>query len=177
MSCGQQHFEPISSAANPAWPDPAPGQVQEAKPRKRSPNWGGRRPGAGAPKGNLNGWRHGRNSDYHKQLAYFVSLIPEAEEAMLRIARRRRKKDHRVQAGAAEFMAEACRRLGELILDPQPNHLESNQDFAAQLNQLRDLFQQISSTQSSQTARESAQSSSTPSGPPTTRVLTETALR
>jgi deoxyadenosine/deoxycytidine kinase len=69
---------------------------------------------------------------------------------MLRIARRRRRKEQQVQAGAAELMAEACRRLGELILDPQSNHLESNQDFAAQLNQLRTLFEQISSAQSSE---------------------------
>lgn len=150
MSCGQEHFEPISSADNPAWPDPAPGSQPLVPSPKRSPNWGGRRPGAGAPKGNLNGWRHGKNSRYHKQLAYFVSQIPEAEEAMLRIARRRRKKDREVQAGAAELMAEACRRLGELILDPQSNQLESNQDFAAQLDQLRTLFEEISSAQSSE---------------------------
>lgn len=138
-------LEPISSRTNPAWPDAAP-----PAPRKR--NWGGRRPGAGAPKGNLNGWRHGKNSRYHKQLAHFVSLIPEAEEAMIRIAQRRRKKDRQVQAGAAELLAEACRRLGELILDPQSNQLESNQDFAAQINQLRALFEEIRATQSSEGA-------------------------
>ncbi len=150
MSCGSEHFEPISSQNNPAWPDPAPGSQPPIPARKRSRNWGGRRRGAGAPKGNLNGWRHGKNSSYHKQLAYFVSLIPEAEEAMLKIARRRRKKDREVQAGAAELMAEALRRLGELILDPQSNHLESNQNFAAQLSQLRAVFEQISSAQSSE---------------------------
>ncbi len=140
MSHGSEDLEPISSQANPAWPDAAP--------RKR--NWGGRRPGAGAPKGNLNGWRHGKNSRYHKQLAHFVSLIPEAEEAMRRIARRRQRKDRQVQAGAAELLAEACRRLGELILDPQSNQLESNQALAAQLNALRALFEEIRTTQSSE---------------------------
>lgn len=150
MSCGRDHFEPISSQTNPAWPNPVPGSNPPFPARKRSPNWGGRRPGAGAPKGNLNGWRHGQNSSYHKRLAHLVSLLPEAEEAMLRIARRRRRKERQVQAGAAELMAEACRRLGELVLNPQYNHLESNQDFAAQLNQLRTLFEQISSAQSSE---------------------------
>jgi hypothetical protein len=154
-------LEPISSQTNPGWPDPAP-------PAPRKGNWGGRRPGAGAPKGNLNGWRHGKNSRYHKQLAHFVSLIPEAEEAMIRIAQRRRKKDRQVQAGAAELLAEACRRLGELVLEytPSPaerergqggegqsNQLESNQVLAAQLNQLRALFEEIRATQSSERAQ------------------------
>jgi hypothetical protein len=137
-------LQPISSTANPAWPDPAP---PAPPPRKRS-NWGGRRPGAGAPKGNLNGWRHGRNSRYHKRLAHFMALIPEAEEAMLKIAARRRKKDRQVQAAATALLAEACRRLGELILEPQSNQLESNQVLAAKLHQLRALFEEIRSTQS-----------------------------
>jgi hypothetical protein len=161
----QQELQPISSQTDPAWPDAVPGAQPSTPARKRSPNWGGRRPGAGAPKGNLNGWRHGRNSTYHKKLAYFVSLIPEAEEAMLRIAQRRRKKDRDVQAGAAGLLAEACRRLGELILDPQSNHLESNQDFAAQLNQLRELFQQISAMQSRRGAREEHPIKAAPAAP------------
>jgi hypothetical protein len=39
---------------------------------KKGGNWGGRRPGAGAPKGNLNGFKHGRRS---RRLADAVQVL------------------------------------------------------------------------------------------------------
>ena len=155
MSCGEDHFEPISSKHNPNWPDPYPAQQEPAlpvwgeAPPPRPRNWGGKRAGAGAPKGNLNGWRHGKNSRSHKELAFFLAQIPPAEQELTRIARRARKRNKQVQSGAAELMAEVCRRLGELILDPKSNQLESNQELQVMLNQMRDLFREFQKTQSS----------------------------
>ena len=64
MSCGQDHFEPIDLGPSPeelaerrrilGLPEPAPARLKGT--------WGGRRPGAGAPKGNLNALKHGRFS-------------------------------------------------------------------------------------------------------------------
>ena len=62
--------------------------VVEEQKKKRSPNWGGRRRGAGAPKGNLNGFKHGRRS---RQLAEAVAALannPKIRESLLEIGRR-----------------------------------------------------------------------------------------
>jgi hypothetical protein len=40
--------------------------------------WGGRRPGAGAPKGNLNAMKHGRTSRRQAQLVEALMQVPEA---------------------------------------------------------------------------------------------------
>ena len=37
---------------------------------------GGRRPGAGAPKGNYNAFKHGRNSSRLRELADILALVP-----------------------------------------------------------------------------------------------------
>ena len=37
---------------------------------------GGRRPGAGAPKGNYNAFKHGRNSRRIRELAEILALVP-----------------------------------------------------------------------------------------------------
>lgn len=44
---------------------------------------GGKRPGAGAPRGNLNGFKHGRNSQQHQKLLQLIARDPEVV-AMLR---------------------------------------------------------------------------------------------
>ncbi len=46
---------------------------------------GGRRPGAGAPKGNLNGLKHGRNSRRFQELANALAEPPEAATLFLPI--------------------------------------------------------------------------------------------
>jgi hypothetical protein len=154
MSCGKpDHYEPISSKFNPNWPDPhqsgpVPGTEFPAPARKRSPNWGGRRPGAGAPKGNLNAFRHGKNSRYHRQLAELLAQIPEAHEAMVRLARRRQKRERQVQTGASELMAQILQRIGEAVLNPEDNHLENNREIARLIAQAQVLFRENSRQQS-----------------------------
>ena len=51
---------------------PEPTRSEGAAPRKPRNGWGGRRPGAGAPKGNLNGFKHGGRS---RQLAQAVMIM------------------------------------------------------------------------------------------------------
>jgi len=52
---------------------------------------GGKRPGAGAPKGNMNGLKHGRYSKQHKRLAEMIAADPECQKLLLDIAKRNRK--------------------------------------------------------------------------------------
>ncbi|HUF54241.1 MAG TPA: hypothetical protein VMR52_10770 [Dehalococcoidia bacterium] len=111
-------------SANPA-PDPAP--------KARHPNWGGRRKGAGAPKGNLNAFRHGRYSTQQKALARMLTQIPEARTALLRLADARRRHDTAAAEGASLILAEVLRRLGEFVVKPGNNQLEHNQQLIASL--------------------------------------------
>jgi hypothetical protein len=59
---------------------------------------GGRRPGAGAPRGNLNAYKHGRNSTQHNRLAQIIAADPEAFALLREFAerdRRRRARENR----------------------------------------------------------------------------------
>jgi succinylglutamate desuccinylase len=47
---------------------------------------GGKRPGAGAPKGNLNAFRTGKTSRQYKQLLEIISADPEAMRLVREIA-------------------------------------------------------------------------------------------
>jgi hypothetical protein len=128
MPCSDTHFIPIldeirarDTANNPP-PDPLR--------RKR----GGKRAGAGAPKGNLNGLKTGRHSKVYKQLAQALIETPEAHQLLLRIAKRQRKVDKEKEFGASQLTAEILRRVGEIVIDPESNQSESNLEF---LNVLR----------------------------------------
>jgi hypothetical protein len=69
-------------------PDP-----EDPEPRRR----GGRRPGAGAPKGNLNALKHGRRSAQFAEVGVLLASIPQAREALLALARRHRLKQQRAE--------------------------------------------------------------------------------
>ncbi|HUF53903.1 MAG TPA: hypothetical protein VMR52_09050 [Dehalococcoidia bacterium] len=48
---------------------------------------GGRRKGAGAPKGNLNALKHGRRSRQVTKLAAALATVPETHDALIALAR------------------------------------------------------------------------------------------
>ena len=52
---------------------------------------GGKRPGAGAPKGNLNALKHGGHSAQVRQLAVTLALLPSVRDTFIRFARRQRR--------------------------------------------------------------------------------------
>ena len=58
---------------------------------------GGRRPGAGAPKGNLNALKHGRRSAQFAELGVLLASIPQAHDALLALARRHGLKQRRAE--------------------------------------------------------------------------------
>jgi hypothetical protein len=74
------------------------------EPKKKSGR-GGRRPGAGAPKGNLNALKHGRRSAQFAQLGVLLAGNPKTREAMLNFARRLEGKQQTAIAGAIELHA------------------------------------------------------------------------
>jgi hypothetical protein len=47
---------------------------------------GGKRPGAGAPKGNLNAYRHGKNSQQYQRLLQALADDPEALRILQQLA-------------------------------------------------------------------------------------------
>jgi len=123
--CSDTHFIPILDELR-AKQEPVPDPLR----RKR----GGRRPGAGAPKGNLNGLKTGRHSKIYKQLAEALLDTPEAHALLLRIAKRQRKARKEKEFGASQLTTEILRRVGEIVLDPESNQSDSNLEF---LNVLR----------------------------------------
>ena len=81
---------------------------------------GGRRPGAGAPKGNLNALKHGENSRQLQQLALALSLVPEARKALNRLARRQRRQQARARTVAVTLLANLLRASLLALEDNQP---------------------------------------------------------
>ena len=66
---------------------------------------GGRRPGAGAPAGNLNALKHGAHSTYIHALVQALAAHPTTREALIRLARRRRAQKREAERTAALLLS------------------------------------------------------------------------
>ena len=66
---------------------------------------GGRRPGAGAPAGNLNALKHGAHSAYIHALVQALAAHPTTREALIRLARRRRAQKREAERAAALLLS------------------------------------------------------------------------
>ena len=75
-----------------------------AQPTPRRSRRGGPRPGAGAPKGNLNALKHGRRSAQFAQIGALLASIPQARTALLTLARRHGLKQRRAEEVAAVLL-------------------------------------------------------------------------
>ena len=87
----------------------ASGGSAASKPRR-----GGRRPGAGAPPGNLNALKHGRRSAQFAQLGALLATLPEASQALLAIARRHQLKQRRAEDVATLLLQRLLDRAGQI---------------------------------------------------------------
>ena len=85
---------------------------------------GGRRPGAGAPRGNLNALKHGRSSYRFQQLLLALAEVPEVRELLLTYHRRHQRKVRR------------ARRIARTVFSQLLPHLPPRQDH--QINQTID---------------------------------------
>lgn len=75
--------------------------------KKRNPNWGGRRPGAGAPKGNLNGFKHGGRSRQLAHAAMVMAANPRLRDNLVALANRAGLKQAKAEDVAARFFVNA----------------------------------------------------------------------
>jgi hypothetical protein len=78
---------------------------------------GGRRPGAGAPHGNLNALKHGRHSAYVQTLIHALAAHPATREALVRLARRQRAHKREAERTAALILS---RLLDRALLSLKP---------------------------------------------------------
>ena len=92
---------PDAIAAVEGAPAPAP-------PAKRS--WGGKRAGAGAPKGNLNGFKHGRRSRQLAEAVMFFAGNPTTRATLISLANRYRVKQEKTEDVAARFFVNAINK-------------------------------------------------------------------
>jgi len=72
--------------------------------RPRNPNWGGKRPGAGAPKGNLNALKHGRRSKQFAEIGALIAQSDTARNALLAAAHRRHSAEAKAEETAAAIV-------------------------------------------------------------------------
>lgn len=91
-----------------------------SRPRKR----GGRRPGAGAPKGNLNGLRTGARSRQLKAVILALMAVPQTRRFLLHFARMEQRRRLALSQAANRYA-----RL--LLLPPRKRSVRSIQSRAA----------------------------------------------
>jgi hypothetical protein len=103
-------------------------EVNEETPtlkRKR----GGPRPGAGAPKGNVNALKHGRYSRRQTQLLDSLMAVPHAREAFMALAKRSRQRQRQAEEGAGILMTRMLEKVAEITLNHQNDQGANNQEF------------------------------------------------
>ncbi len=71
---------------------------------------GGRRPGAGAPPGNMNALKHGRTSHFIRRLTLALAAYPDTREALIRMARRQRAQKRQAERTAALLLSNLLER-------------------------------------------------------------------
>jgi hypothetical protein len=74
---------------------------------------GGRRPGAGAPKGNLNAFKHGRSSKQFQRLLDLAAGDPEALHALRNLADGADDRDQRRRDEAQDIFRRLMERVDE----------------------------------------------------------------
>jgi hypothetical protein len=75
---------------------------------------GGRRPGAGAPKGNLNGLKHGLRSRQFAAIGALLAQDPNIRETLLAMGRKHELKHSRAQQVAAALIASLMTRANKI---------------------------------------------------------------
>jgi hypothetical protein len=100
---------PSASNLHPSEPvlSPPSGRVEGFK---KGLGRGGRRPGSGAPKGNLNALKHGERSKQFARLGKIVADSPQARRVLLRYARRADAEQRRADELAGNVIEQVLSR-------------------------------------------------------------------
>lgn len=93
------------SAPNPRESAPVLSPAEGAKSKR-----GGRRPGSGAPRGNLNGLKHGLRSKQIAQLGLTFAANPVTRDALLALGKRHQLKQQKAEHVAALLLTRLIER-------------------------------------------------------------------
>ena len=74
---------------------------------------GGKRPGAGAPRGNFNGLKHGRSSRQFRQLLDALVQVPEIRDLLLQYNRHQQRKKDRARRVARSLFTQLLHQVPE----------------------------------------------------------------
>ena len=135
----------LQPPTSPSVPHPCSSVDKHPKPR------GGRRPGAGAPRGNLNALKHGRRSSQFAAIGAILSADPRIRDSLLALARRHDMKNARSLEVAAELFVQLYNHARDVAhgkTSPGP--------FAdiARLNIVRKALSDAQSTKSTKPTKE-----------------------
>jgi CRISPR/Cas system-associated endonuclease Cas1 len=78
---------------------------------------GGKRPGAGAPRGNLNGFKHGRNSQQFRKLLQLVENDPAVARVVAGLIDQNERQAARARKRAETHLFRLLQRIEELQSD------------------------------------------------------------
>ncbi len=87
---------------------------------------GGKRPGAGAPKGNLNAFKHGYTSKQYKRLIEIVAADPEARKLLIVLAKKRRQTQRRDKDDATRLLDYIATKMLDFAHDQAAAAYEHN---------------------------------------------------
>jgi hypothetical protein len=141
MPCSETHFIPILDEIR-ARPDPDDPDTF----RKKHPGWGGRRPGAGAPKGNTNALKHGRTSRRKAQLLEGALDIPEVRQTLIDFANRERRRRKKAEEGYGVMMTRLLEKVAAVVIENDQG--QNNQEFLDFLNTVTAEIRKILQTPS-----------------------------
>jgi hypothetical protein len=114
--------------------DPISENQCESVAKKRHPNWGGPRPGSGAPRGNTNALKHGKYSRRQADLLQALLDVPQAKEAFIALAKRNKQRRKEAEEGAGILMTALLEKVAVITLNHQNDHGPNNQEFLDFLN-------------------------------------------
>lgn len=95
---------------------------------------GGRRPGAGAPTGNLNAFKHGRNSRQYKALLNIITRDPQALLLLRDLADHNRRRRLKLRKAAQKYIDELLARIDEAQAEAATRAYENNRAIPPILN-------------------------------------------
>ena len=120
----------VESANEAEKPEQSPIAIR----KDRHPGWGGRRPGAGAPKGNLNALKHGRNSRRQAQLVEALMQVPQSRDTLIALGKRNRRLRRQAEEGAGVLMTRLLENVAKIALNQGDNRDQNNQEFLDFIN-------------------------------------------
>jgi hypothetical protein len=101
---------------------------------KRGNGWGGRRPGAGAPRGNTNALKHGRTSRRQAQLLEAALDIPQVRQTLIDFANRERRRRKKAEEGYGVMMTRLLEKVAAAVHSEENDQGQNNQEFLDFLN-------------------------------------------